>query len=202
MTPPLEQTTGVILAGGASSRFGSNKALALLDGKPLISHVADAMEKLFPDLLLVTNTPQTYAFLGWEMIGDIHRNCGPLAGIHSALHKTDNKQIFIAGCDMPLIDPTLIAYICTLPGEWDAALPCLERGPEPLYGIYRKSCLPVIEKQLLNKQGKIRLALEKIHLRKISQEEILAHLPDLRTFHNINRQSDLQMIQQEGRLRE
>ena len=85
MPPAAEKTTGVILAGGASSRFGSNKALALLRGRPIISHVAAVLEKTFHSHLLVTNSPETYQFLGWQMTTDIHPGQGPLAGIHSAL---------------------------------------------------------------------------------------------------------------------
>lgn len=188
------ETTGVILAGGASSRFGSNKALALLHGTPIIQHVATALEKLFPRHLLVTNAPDTYRFLGWRMIGDIHADCGPLAGIHAALRHMTTPQAFVAGCDMPNIDSRLIAYLCTLRGDWDVALPWLDAGPEPLHAVYRKNCLAVIDRQLEDKQGKIRLALEQLNLRKVSQQEVLAITGDLLPFHNINRVGDLQLL--------
>lgn len=188
-------TTGVILAGGASSRFGSNKALALFQGQPLIKHVALALENIFTDLLLVTNIPHTYQFLHWPMTGDLYPGGGPLGGIHAALHTISCDQACIIGCDMPLIQPDLINYMCSLPGNWDAAIPWHNKGPEPLCGIYRKSCLPVLEKQLHDGQRKIRLTLEKLHLRKITEQEILKHAPDLNIFHNINRLSDLQCIE-------
>lgn len=188
------ETTGVILAGGASSRFGSNKAMALLHGTHIIKHVASTLEKLFPQHLLVTNTPETYRFLGWRMIGDIHADCGPLAGIHAALHHMTTPQAFVVGCDMPSIDSRLIAYLCNLTGDWDAALPWLDTGPEPLYAVYRKGCLPVIDRQLREKQGKIRLTLDQLNLRKVSQQEVLAITGDLLAFHNINRVGDLQLL--------
>lgn len=190
----IAETTGVILAGGASSRFGSNKALALLQGNHIIQHVATVLENLFPQRLLVTNTPETYRFLGWKMSGDIHIGCGPLAGIHAALTHISTPQAFIVGCDMPNVAPNLIGFICNLPGDWDVALPWLESGPEPLYAVYRKSCLPVITKQLQAKQGKIRLALQLLKLRKVTQQEVVAITGDLTSFHNINRLEDLQLL--------
>ena len=192
---PITATTGVILAGGASSRFGSNKALALLHGKAIIQHVADTLEAIFPHHLLVTNSPETYEFLGWEMVGDIYSGGGPLAGIHTALHHIIGAQAFITACDMPLINQDLISFLCKRPGAWDVALPWLEMGPEPLYGVYRKSALAVIEKELSQKQRKIRLALAKLSLHTISGNEALAITGDLATFHNINRLQDLALLQ-------
>ena len=187
-------TTGVILAGGASSRFGSNKALAMLDGRPIIVHAAQTLARIFTDLLLVTNTPETYRFLGWPTTGDIHPGRGPLAGIHAALRTIRTEQAFIAACDMPRLNAGLIAFLCRLPGSWDAALPWLDTGPEPLCAVYRKSCLPVIEKQLAEGRGKIQLALRQLKLRTVSEAEILPLTGDLLAFHNINRTDDLQFL--------
>lgn len=193
-SPCRSTTTGVILAGGVSSRFGSNKALALLAGRPLVVHVAAALEKLFANRLLVTNTPGDYQFLGWPMTGDIHPGSGPLGGIHAALAVISDHQAFICGCDMPLIHPDLISHLCNLPGDWDVALPWLKAGPEPLYGVYRKSALDVIENQLARRELKLLHTLEKLKVRKIGEQEVLELTADLRPFHNINRLVDLEAL--------
>ena len=119
---------------------------------------------------------------------------GPLAGIHAALSHIRTPQAFVVGCDMPNIDSSLIAYLCNLDGDWDAALPWLEVGPEPLYAVYRTSCLPVMDRQLRQSQRKIRLTLEQLRLRKVSQQEVLAITGNLMTFHNINRVGDLELL--------
>lgn len=187
----IDQVAGVILAGGKSSRFGSNKALALHQGDALIQTIARRLTGLFPETLLITNTPENYAFLGWPMAGDQYRNCGPLAGIHAALQTVSQPRAFICGCDMPLINPTLVRFLCGLPGAHDVVLPWLPEGPEPLYAVYSKKILPVIEEHLARKQCKIGTLYEKIHIRKVTAEEILRILPDLTTFHNINQPHDL-----------
>ena len=111
---PLSDITGVILAGGKSSRFGSNKALAIVDGKPLIQHVADLISSLFAECLLVTNTPAEYEFLSLPMTHDRYRDSGPLAGIHAALLKIRTPRAFVVACDMPNLSQELINIFATL----------------------------------------------------------------------------------------
>ncbi|MFH1021734.1 MAG: molybdenum cofactor guanylyltransferase [Pseudomonadota bacterium] len=187
----IAQVAGVVLAGGKSSRFGSNKALALHQGDTLIQTITRRLAGLFPETLLITNTPEDYAFLGWPMAADHYHNCGPLAGIHAALRTISQPRAFICGCDMPLVSPELIRFLCELPGEHEVVLPWLDEGPEPLYAVYNKNILPVIEENLARNQCKIGILYEKLRIRKVPAEEILQILPDFTTFHNINHQHDL-----------
>ena len=187
----ISQVAGVILAGGKSSRFGSNKALALHQGAALIQTITRKLAGLFPETLLITNTPEDYDFLGWPMAGDRYHNCGPLAGIHAALQTISQPRAFVCGCDMPLVNPELIRFLCELPGDHEVALPWLPEGPEPLYAVYSKKGLPVIEQHLVSNQCKIGMVYEKLRIRKVTAEEILQVLPDLTTFQNINHQHDL-----------
>jgi len=185
--------TGVIMAGGISSRFGSNKALALFNNKPVIQHVADTLSPLFPSCLLATNTPEAYAFLGLPTVGDIFPGAGPLGGIHAALHAIAEPRAFVAGCDMPLLDPQLIRFLCTLAeqDDWDVVLPWPPSGPEPLYAVYSQSALPVIEKNLKQRNWKLTDTLAELRVRRVEEAELLTVVKDLSTFHNINRPEDL-----------
>ncbi|MHB1185518.1 MAG: molybdenum cofactor guanylyltransferase [Desulfobulbia bacterium] len=191
MTQRINQVAGVILAGGKSSRFGSNKALALHQGDALIQTIARRLAALFPETLLITNTPEEYGFLGWPMAKDLYPDCGPLAGIHAALRTVSQPRIFVCGCDMPLVNPDLIRFLCELEGDHDIVLPWLDEGPEPLYAVYSKKALPIIEEQLSKNQYKIGIVFEKLRIRKVTSEEILQIVPDLTTFQNINHQHDL-----------
>lgn len=191
MTRQIDQVAGVILAGGKSSRFGSNKALALHQGDALIQGISRRLAGLFPETLLITNTPEEYGFLGWPMAGDQYPGCGPLAGIHAALRTVAQPRIFVCGCDMPLLNPPLIRFLCELEGDHDIVLPWLDEGPEPLYAVYSKNGLPIIEDQLAKKQYKIGKLFDKLRIRKVTPEEILRIVPDLTTFQNINHQHDL-----------
>jgi len=187
----ISQVAGVILAGGKSSRFGSNKALALHQGDALIQGITRRLAGLFPETLLITNTPEAYAFLGWPMVADQYQNCGPLAGIHAALRTVSQPRAFVCGCDMPLVNAELIRFLCELPGDHEVALPWLPEGPEPLYAVYSQTALPLIEENLAAGQYKLGALYKKLRLRKVSAEEILRVIPDLTTFQNINHQHDL-----------
>ena len=190
---PIKVITGVVLAGGKSSRFGSNKALALLHGKPLIKHVADTVTSIFHDCLLVTNTPEQYGFLDMPMVGDRYQNMGPLAGIHAALLQITTPRAFVVACDMPCLSTELIRYLCDLnEQEYDVIIPWHEKGQEPLFGIYHKKSVPVIESYLKRKNCQIIRALEDLHVRRVAEGEIFAITGDFACFKNINRPADLE----------
>lgn len=186
-------SAGVILAGGQSRRFGTNKALAEFNGVPLIQRVTGLIGALFSEKLLITNTPETYSFLAWPTAGDRFPDHGPLAGIHAALSGIRSPRAFITACDMPFLVPELIRYLCSLATpEWEVVLPWLDDGPEPLCAVYSKMALPVITDNLRNGQKKISQSLEQMRVRKVGYQEIAKIAPDRKAFYNINRYEDLQ----------
>lgn len=77
--------TGIILAGGKSKRMGLNKSFLKVGEVTMIERTTELMKSLFERVILITNTPDEYKFLGIEMFEDIYKNVGPLAGIHSGL---------------------------------------------------------------------------------------------------------------------
>jgi molybdopterin-guanine dinucleotide biosynthesis protein A len=189
---PIRDVTGVILAGGRSSRFGSNKALALVDGQPIIQRIAGVMSSLFSECLLVTNTPAEYEFLGWPVTRDCYQGYGPLAGIHAALLQISTPRAFVVACDMPNLSRELIQYLCSINGqEYDVILPWLQQGQEPLFGIYHKKSLAVINTCLQQGNCQIIRTLEELRVRRVTEPEILAITGDLACFKNINRPTDL-----------
>jgi molybdopterin-guanine dinucleotide biosynthesis protein A len=189
---PLLDITGVILAGGKSSRFGSNKALALLHGKPLIQHVADTVAAIFHDCLLVTNSPEQYDFLNIPMIMDRYQEMGPLAGIHAALRHTGKSWIFVVGCDMPSVTSELIALLCSrVQEDYEAVIPWLETGAEPLCGLYHKSALAKIEQYLQGGKAQVKELLENLSVRKVKERELQTVTGSPQLFYNVNREQDL-----------
>jgi molybdopterin-guanine dinucleotide biosynthesis protein A len=188
---PLPNATGVILAGGSSSRFGTNKALTVIDGLFLIEHIVNRLRPLFSSLLIVTSSPESYRFLGLPMTADRIKGAGPLAGIHAALSEITVPEAFITGCDMPLLDARLIRHLCSVVGDSDAAVPYPEGLPEPLYAVYNTSALPIIEALLSRGERSINRAIDALSVRRIDSEEILRLVPDFSTFANINNREDL-----------
>ena len=188
----IKDITGVVLAGGQSSRFGRNKALATWQGKTLIQHVRDNLAEVFSDCLLSTNFPEQYAFLKMPTVLDRFRDMGPLAGIHAALRYTEKPWIFVVGCDMPAVTPEIIIFLCGFTGEkYEAVIPWLQTGPEPVCGLYHKTALPEIEMQLRNKKTQLKELLGRLSVRKIAEEELQKVAGARRVFVNVNREQDL-----------
>lgn len=132
--------TGVILAGGVSSRMGCNKALLRLGGIPLIERVYRTMRRLFDEILIVTNTPADYAFLPCRTVADHYPGAGSIAGLHAAMGASSTERIFVAACDMPFLNPTLIRMLCDYDREAEAVVPLNGEGFfEPLHAVYAVS---------------------------------------------------------------
>jgi molybdopterin-guanine dinucleotide biosynthesis protein A len=192
---PIQDITGVVLAGGQSSRFGSNKALALWRGKFLIQHVRDTLAAVFSNLLLVANTPEQFTFLNMETTSDRYQNMGPLAGIHAALCHTGKPWIFVIGCDMPAVTPDVVTFLCGFAKEThEAVIPWPTSGPEPLCGLYHKTARATIELQLENKRNQLKELLEILSVRKVTGEELLSVMGSLQHFSNVNRKQDLDTL--------
>ncbi|MEG8945723.1 molybdenum cofactor guanylyltransferase [Rosettibacter firmus] len=137
--------TGVILAGGKSSRMGLNKALLKLGDKKIIEIAVDLMKSIFPEVIIITNSPDEYSFLQLPLFEDIYKWKGPLAGIHSALINSKTEKVFVLSCDMPLMTKEMIEYIINY--ESDKPIKFCEAAGyhQPLAGVYSKSLIADIE---------------------------------------------------------
>ena len=184
---------GVILAGGKSSRFGTNKAFAQLDGICMIERVEKVMRSLFRKLIIVADASEQYEYLGHEVFQDIIKGSGPLGGILTALSVTDAKAVFAVACDMPFINKSLASYMCSLRHDIiDAVLPIIKGRPEPLFAIYSTGCLKLIKNTLSEGNFKIMDFLSFIKVRYVEEDEIRKFDPEFNSFININRQIDIE----------
>lgn len=148
--------TGIILAGGKSSRMGENKSLLDLGGKKVIERTADLMRSLFDKVILSTNTPNEFEFLKIQSFKDEFMSAGPLAGIHAGLKNSETENNFIISCDMPLMTEEMINYIIQFETDKPITVCRSEGFVQQLAGIYNKSVLPLIEKSLLESEEEIR----------------------------------------------
>jgi len=188
----IADCTGVLLAGGQSRRFGSNKALAELNGCRLIEYPARVLAELFNQHLLVTNHPELYSFLNWPTLPDRSPGSGPLAGIEAALHRATTPFIFVVACDMPHLNRALISHLCTLAPGYDAVIPVSAKGWEPLHGVYSRSALPTITAALASGSRKLQVVLGRLQVREVGEAEMLAvSVSALQSFRNINTLDDL-----------
>jgi molybdopterin-guanine dinucleotide biosynthesis protein A len=133
--------TGVILAGGRSERFGKNKAFATFQGVPLIERALRVMTALFREVMIVTNSPAEYPPYGVLVLTDQEPHQGPLGGLVTALSASTNDAVFAVGCDMPILDPSVIAKIVEQGRGFDAAIPVHDGIREYLMALYSRRLL-------------------------------------------------------------
>ncbi len=154
--------TGVMLAGGESKRMGKNKALLEINGMTMIESGFQVLSSIFDEVILITNSPEEYDFLGCRKFSDIHIGYGSIAGIHSALSAAANDRIFAVACDMPFINSELVRIICNNSAGYDATVPLNSEGsPEPLHAVYAKSALNEISRMISEEEKKITMLFER-----------------------------------------
>ncbi len=190
----INGVSGVILAGGKSRRYGKNKALVDIDGIPLIQRVLGVMKSLFPSVILITNTPETYAFLDIPMYEDKIKGLGPLGGIFTALGVIPENAGFFVACDMPFLNRDLIRYLVAVRQDFDVVVPNLSGMFESLHALYTIKCLPEIEKLIHAGMYQTIQLFQKVSVRYVDGSEIRKFDPELRSFSNINRPEELVKI--------
>jgi len=137
--------SGVILAGGKSSRFGQDKGLFRYRGNLLIEYAIEALTPTCNELLISTNQPGHYSFTGLRTIEDIYPDCGPIGGIHSGLTHASGNLVIFAGCDMPHLGPDIFKFLIGTMKGFDAVVPLNKGFRETLVVAMRKSCLKSVE---------------------------------------------------------
>ncbi len=189
MTKGKERLTGVVLAGGKSSRFGQDKGLYHFHGKPLVEYALDILRPVCHDILISTNHPDDYSGFGIPCITDFFRDAGPLAGIHSALKHARSSMVAVIGCDMPNIPSRLFTAMLQHAGAYDVVMPAHRGFTETLCALYSKNAIYAIEQSIRNKEYKIIKAIESLNALFLPVEQEPFYRPGI--FQNINYKSDL-----------
>jgi len=179
--------TGVILTGGKSSRMGQDKALMILDGKPMARRVANTLAP-FCDEILVSSNLDAHAVFGDRLVGDTFTNCGPLSGLYSALSAAKNNEILVLSCDVPFVSGQIIHSLLDHAVIFDAIVARCDQQIHPLIAVYRKSALETIESSLQIKQLKMLACLEKMNVHYVDFPVSLAQ-----HFENLNSPEDLKL---------
>ncbi len=147
--------TGLVLAGGRSTRFGSDKARHAWQGRPLIDHAVSALREVADPVLIGAGChAHPYEVAGARTIRDRFAQCGPLGGLHAGLSHASSPWVLVVACDMPAVTPPLLRGILS---EIRSGLSCVvSRTPagrlQPLCAAYSVSLLPLVESQLRSGQ--------------------------------------------------
>jgi molybdopterin-guanine dinucleotide biosynthesis protein A len=181
-----------ILAGGRSSRMGTDKAFVRVLGRPLIEEILSQSAGLGMESLIITNRPAEYAYLGVPLFGDVLPDKGPLGGLYTALHSATRPHVLCIACDMPFVVRPLLDFLVSLIPEGDAIVPRLAGEAEPFRAIYARACLAPIRAAL--DAGRMRMIsfFPDVRVRFVDEAEIDQFDPQHLSFFNVNTPDDLE----------
>jgi molybdopterin-guanine dinucleotide biosynthesis protein A len=159
--------TGIILAGGKSSRIGSDKGFLLLENKPFIQHIIDAMQPLVNDIIIVSNNTD-YDIFKLKRVNDLIENAGPLAGIYSGLHYSTTENNLVLSCDVPLINTQTLKKLTEHINKNTDIIQLESKGKTmPLIAMYKKHCEAVFFDLLQQGERRLRVAVNHFKVKTI-----------------------------------
>lgn len=182
----------VILAGGASRRFGEPKASYCYKGKPLYEHVK---EQVLDGQVMIISHPKLVPF--FKARGEQHvwvdakevRGLGPLAGIYTAMQNQKADWYLVTACDMPFIRRvTAQALFSYCQDQVDVVVPQIQGRLQPLFAFYHRRTLPLIQECLKENELAIKDLLQKLKVQIVAEEDLNVISNE---FHNINNRSDV-----------
>jgi molybdenum cofactor guanylyltransferase len=184
------EVTGIILAGGKSSRMGQDKGLIELGGKKLVEIAVNNLTQVCAEIIISANS-SVYEQFGYRVVPDVHQDIGPMGGLYSALSASKARLNIALSVDLPFVNRELLEYLRGKAEGYEAVAPVSATGfYEPLCAVYDRSVLPVIEKCIENREYKMQYFLDKVHLNKILISDSLPFFtPQL--FTNLNTAGDL-----------
>jgi molybdopterin-guanine dinucleotide biosynthesis protein A len=187
------KVTGVIQAGGRSTRMGGQpKALIELGGCRIIERILAALTAVIDDVLLVTNTPELYAFLKLPMVADVYPDRGSLGGIYSGLKAASGETAFTVACDMPFLHPDIVRLVVARASQGDVVIPRVGRQLETMHAAYAKACLPHIDERLLAGQLRIVEFFERVSVVEIAEADVARFRDPRVAFMNVNTPDELE----------
>lgn len=194
--------TLAIQAGGESRRMGEDKALKPFLGRPLIVHLLERLGGIAEEVLVTTNRPEAYAFLGVRLASDLVPGRGALGGLYTALAMARQPLVAVVACDMPFASREffLQARQWMREGEWDVIVPRSEAGYEPLHALYRReTCLPAVKEALEAGAWRVITWFERVRVREVTEEEMRMIDPSGRAFWNVNTPEEFARAEEVGR---
>jgi molybdopterin-guanine dinucleotide biosynthesis protein A len=155
-----------ILAGGRSSRFGSDKARAVVRGQPLIAHVAMMLEPVAVNITVVADYAGKYDDLGFRTIADRQPGLGPLAGLDTALHDLPigNDWLLLCSCDALVIRRDWLSRLVNaITDDGDAVAFQADRR-QPMPALYARTAASAVAQQMKRDQRSMQALLNQLRV--------------------------------------
>jgi molybdopterin-guanine dinucleotide biosynthesis protein A len=185
--------SALILAGGASRRFGRPKALVPLGGRPMIRWVADAVRGKAEDLVVSVADANQEAGIRRilpqaRVVHDRRRDAGPIEGLARGLEAALGELVLVAPCDAPLLRPALYDVLLEALGDRDAAVPKLE-AIDPVRAVYRRdAALRVLARESVPSPSAL---VDRLSVAFVQEATLRRADPGLVSFLDVNAEEDL-----------
>lgn len=185
---------GVVLAGGQSERMGTEKAALRIGGEALLARIVRRLRLALPEVYVIGPSHLTALIPTTPIIPDDFPGLGPLSGLSTALAHLSSQYIFLAGCDMPFVEPALVGVMARYASrspEVDVVALRTARGIEPLHAVYARTCAPQVRERIAASDGRSMGALlEQLRLAELPSSIVAQYDPaGLSTF-NANSPED------------
>ena len=185
--------TAFILAGGKSTRMGSDKAFVECEGRTLLARALDLARSVTPDVRIV-GSPEKFAPFA-PVIEDVFRDCGPLAGIHAALLSSPSELNLMLAVDTPFISWAFLQFLISQARnapEATVIVASFAGRSQPLSAVYRRDFAEVAENALRAGQYKIDRLFSEVRSRIIGHEELQDAGFSSAIFRNLNTPEELE----------
>jgi molybdenum cofactor guanylyltransferase len=193
--------SGLIIAGGRSTRFGSDKRALRLwgsEGPTLLEHTIALLAPLCDEVIVVLNDPERWPDLAVRTVADAYPAAGPLAGMYAGLCAARSAAALVVAADMPLLNPALLKALIDYAAVYDALVPQSINGLEPLHAIYRQTCTTHLKTYLDQGGRAIHTFLRTINMQHPPSTMLEQHDPHGSSFFNLNTPGELaEIIQQQ-----
>lgn len=189
------QFTGIILAGGKSTRMGTDKGMVKLHNKFLIDYSLEALKPYCPTILISSNNDE-YNIFGYPVIKDLVLDAGPMGGIYSCLINSGSDYNLVLACDMPMVGDQIIKLLVSKAGSAKIVVFAnSEERIEPLCGSYNKDILPVLTKRIRLREYTLNSLIRSVDHRILSlpskdskiYQDVFLNINQPATLNNINK---------------
>jgi molybdopterin-guanine dinucleotide biosynthesis protein A len=184
--------TGIILAGGKSSRMGEDKGFLKLNGKTFMAYIIAALKPIVGDIVIVSNNSD-YDVFKLKRVADTMEDSGPLAGLYAGLLHSETENNIVLSCDVPLINTSVLKKLIEGFTSEVEVIQFESQGKKmPLVAMYKRHCMHPILELLQTGERRLQFAADQLKIKTIQLNQ-----ESEKTVRNINTVRELKKLKHE-----
>lgn len=185
---------GFVLAGGASRRFGRDKALLPWGHGTLLDHALARLMAVCERVEVLCGSDPRYEGRGVRIRTDIVAGAGPLGGLLTGVEAAAGAPALFLPVDVPLLPVGLMGALVERLPNHDAVVPVTARGPEPVCGLYAHSCAAAMREAIAHRRLHATAFWDSVRVRTFGLDEVQRWGDTQALFTNVNTPADLEAI--------